>query len=294
MKRTTQASSSRHVRHSDLRTQSEYPLVMPEPRPGSARSAPPSPRLGQQTTDQLGKARAIEHRLAEEVRHRGGPMPRRTVIEHYLRAMAEEYPRFRAADAEEVPYLHELGRELTQEVGPPPLLLYKDLDGTYRPWARLRARELLLRCWDRWLSDTLKRHPDLGPYLAQACARFAKGITHQQTVDLEDWPMESDAEHALLHSLIEQVIEPAMNDMEWEDIDKHEVGLVVRLPAQLRGRSTPVGSAARHHAEQAPVALVGEQVQQPVGAFAHIPDAGIDVGQEPLLPHEPALFEHQP
>lgn len=294
MKRTTQASPPRSVRHSDLRTQSEYALVMPEQHSGSARSAPPSPRPGQRPTDRLGKARAIERRLADEVRQRGGPMPRRTAIEHYLRAMAEERPRFRAADAEEVLYLHKLGQELAQEVGPTPQLLYKDLDGTWRPWARLRARELLLQRWDRWPSDPLRQHPDMGPYLAQACARLAKGITHRKTVDLEDWPMESDANHAMLHSLIEQVIEPAMNDMEWEDLDKREVGLVVRLPTQLRGRSTPVGSAAGHHAEQPPVGLVGEQVQQPVGAFAHIPDAGIDVGQEPLLPHEPALFEHQP
>jgi len=294
MKRTTQASSTRNPRHSDLRTQSQYALIMPEARPNHARTAPPSPTHWQRHAELLHRARATASRLAEEVKQKGGTIPRRAAIEHYLHAMALEQPTFTAADPTEIDYLFQLRQELNQEVGPSPRIHSQDADGRVRSVDRIRGRELLLRRWDRWSARQREQTPRLGSYLASVRQRFVDGITGRCVVALDDWPMHDDAEHAALHSLMEQVIEPAMDDMEWNDIDKQEVGLLVRLPAQLRGTVEAEASDAGHHPEQTPVAIVGEQVQQPVRAFANVPDTGIDVGQEPLLPHEPALFEHQP
>lgn len=294
MKRTTQASSTRHARHSELRTQSEYPLVMPEPRPGNARSAPPSPRPRPLQSDRFDQALAVERQLAEEVRQLGGTVPRDRAITGYLHAMSRADTQFVVADPDVVDYLAQLSMELAQEVGTPPRLFTPDIDGQLRPLDRVRGRTVLLKHWDAWAGPQCLATPHLMPYLRVARERFFDGITHREPIDLDDWPVQQEGGHAALSSMYNQVITRAMNEMEWNDIDTQEVGLVIIQPVQLRGPGTSPASAPGHHAEQPSVGVVGEQVQQPVGAFAHIPDAGIDVRQEPLLPHEPALFEHQP
>lgn len=263
----------RRTNSSPLRTCSEYTLVFPE--------SPPTPWQ-------------IERRLAREVLERGEAVPRSRAINHYLRAVASAEEQFVVTDPDVADYLAELSVELAQESGTPPRLMTRDIDGQLRPLDRVRGRTILLDRWDAWAGLQCRTTPHLAPYLKAARERLFDGITHNQTVVLDDWPVQEEGGHAALCSMNRQVIERAMSDMDWMDIAKEEVGLLVSLPPEPRGAGAASASAAGQHPEQPPVRVIGEHIQQPVGAFAHITDTGTDLWQEPLFPDEPALLDHQP
>ncbi len=290
----------RHASPPPARTWSEHRLCFPEPGSTGRRTTPPSPERGRSSADLLQRLRSTEQQLAREIREYGGFVPQVPAIERFLKATVRSEPSFTADEpATVVHYLFKLRERLGQEAGPaegglPPLLLMPDHDGTSRPVDRIWGRDLLLRRWDGWIGGCTGLDAPRTAYLAQVRQRFADGIIHGQTILLDDWPMEDDLLLAALHSLIERVIEPSTGDMDAIDIAKEQVGLVISLPASLPAAGPVKRSTAGDQAQETPVAVVGEQVEQPVGAFPHIADAGVDVGQQPLLPDLTAVVEHQP
>lgn len=263
----------RRTNSSPLRTRSEYTLIFPE--------SPPTPWQ-------------IERRLAREVLERGEAVPRSRAINHYLRAVASAEEQFVVTDPDVADYLAELSVELAQESGTPPRLMTRDIDGQLRPLDRVRGRTILLERWDAWAGPQCLTTPHLAPYLKAARERLFDGITHNQTVVLDDWPVQEEGGHAALCSMNRQVIERAMSDMDWMDIAKEEVGLLVSLPPEPRGSRAAPASSARHQPHQPAIAVVGQDIEQTVRPLAHVADAGVDLGQQPLLANETSVVEHQP
>lgn len=262
----------RRTNSSPLRTRSEYTLIFPE--------TAPTPRQ-------------IEHRLAREVRARGETVPKSDAINRYLRAVARAEKEFVVTDPDVADYLAELSMELAQAVGTPPRLMTPDIDEQLRPLDRVRGRSILLKHWDAWAEPQGRATPHLTPYLKAARERIFDGITHNKTIVLDDWPLELDGGRTALQSMNSQVIKRAMCDMDWMDIAKEEVGLLVCMPPEPWGSGASPTSSARHQPQQPAVAIVGQHIEQTIGSLAHVADTGVDVGQQPLLAHESSVVEHQ-